>query len=202
MTIYGITGQTGAGKSTLLECIQSMDGFVIDCDKVYWDILQFDLTLQKELRENFGDICDKNGLIDRKKLGTVVFSSTEALERLNTITHPYVLQKVETMIQKAGSRKKKIVAIDAISLLESGLSHRCDYVFAVIAPEKDRIARIMARDGISYEYAKSRALAQKNEDFYRDNAHTVLKNDFDSKEEFSLFVMEFFRKVNCQNVQT
>ncbi len=194
MTIYGITGQTGAGKSTVLEVLEEMGAFVLDCDKVYWGILETDQGLQRELCEAFGDISLESGGIDRKKLGIVVFSSTEALERLNEITHPYVLGKVEEKIQVATEKGYEILAIDAISLIESGLSHRCDYVFAVISPVETRISRIMERDGISYDYAQSRALAQKEDVFYEDNANGVLENNFEIKEEFIQYVKEFIKK--------
>lgn len=194
MEIYGITGQTGAGKSTVLRYLQEKNAYVIDCDKVYWEILETSRTLQEKLTQTFGDISQEQGGIDRKKLGAVVFSSTDALEQLNHITHPYVLAKVEENILEAQAEGKSLLAIDAISLIESGLHHRCDYVFAVIAREDTRIARIQKRDQISADYARQRVQAQKNEQFFRDNANAVIENDFDNIGDFSQYLKDFFIK--------
>ncbi|MFI3252875.1 MAG: dephospho-CoA kinase [Eubacteriales bacterium] len=194
MTIYGITGQTGAGKSTVLGVFASMGAYILDCDRVYWEILESDTALQGELCEAFGDISAESGVIDRKKLGAVVFSSTESLELLNEITHPYVLAKVEEKIKEAKAASYEIVAIDAISLIESGLAHGCHYVFAVVSPEETRIKRIMTRDGISYDYARNRAKAQKNEAFYQENANAVLNNHSDQKDDFEKYVQSFLKK--------
>ncbi len=184
MTIFGITGQTGAGKSTLLQVIAQQGGMVIDCDKVYWEILANNTALQQALSQAFGDIQDEAGGIDRKKLGAVVFQDTGKLEMLNEITHPYVLNQVEANIQTAKETGVSMVGIDAIGLIESGLHHRCHWVLAVVAEESLRVARIMARDNISQDYAEQRVRAQQPEAFYRDYANQVLENHFPSKEAF------------------
>lgn len=194
MTIYGLTGQTGAGKTTVLQMMAEFGAFVIDCDGVYWEILAHDVGLQEELLENFGDLSSETEKIDRKKLGTMVFSDPGLLLKLNHITHPYVLKKVEENIVNAQKSGHTMVVIDAISLIESGLHHRCDVVVAVVATESSRIERIMARDGISQKYAQNRVRAQKNQEFYQENSNVVLKNDFNTAHEFSEYAKELFIK--------
>lgn len=194
MTIFGITGQTGAGKTTVLEMLETMDCELIDCDAVYRDILSEDLQLQEELEGIFGDLRDDTGKIDRKKLGALVFADATLLLQLNAITHPYVLKKVDENIKTAQKKGRKCVAIDAISLIESGLSQRCHFVFAVVASEEKRLARICTRDHISEEYAIQRVKAQKTQDFFEENCNAVIKNDFDRVEDFILYVKDFFIK--------
>lgn len=194
MTIFGITGQTGAGKTTVLQTLQTMDCALIDCDAVYRDILSQNVQLQEELEGIFGDLRDDTGEIDRKKLGSLVFSDATLLLQLNEMTHPYVLKKVEEKIQNAQANGKKSVVIDAISLIESGLSHRCHFVFAVVAAEEKRLARICGRDNISEEYALKRVKAQKSQEFFEENCNAVIKNDFDRVEDFILYVKDFFIK--------
>lgn len=169
--IIGITGGTGAGKTTALSVLKELGAVIIDCDHVYHELLKSSEAMQDELFLNFPDAF-VNGMLDRKRLGAVVFSDDVLLNKLNNITNKYILNRVTDLAQSA-----KAAAIDAILLIESGLSNKCDYTVAVTAPMEKRIERIMARDGVSREYAVMRVNAQKSDDFYRLNCDYVLIND-------------------------
>lgn len=196
MTIFGITGQTGAGKTTVLQVLAEMNGELIDCDAVYREILQRDSQLKEDLCQEFGSLYNDLGEIDREKLAGIVFSDPEKLLKLNALTHPYVLKKVEEKIQEAKGKGKDFVGIDAISLIESGLNHRCDFVIAVVAETTRRIERIMARDNITREYAEIRAKAQKDQVFFEENSNVILENNFEHMEDFRQYVKNFFIKYN------
>lgn len=77
-----------------------------------------------------------------------------------------------------------MVGIDAINLVESGLSRLCRRTVAVLAPTETRVRRIMARDGISEDYARLRVQAQKPDEFYRARCTDVLMNDAASPQVF------------------
>lgn len=188
MEIYGITGQTGAGKTTVLDIFSSLGGEVMDCDGIYWMLLSENISLKKDLVENFGDILDEEGHVHRKKLGAVVFGNAEKLELLNHITHPYVIEKVDSLLALAREKGAVFAVIDAIALHESGLSQRCDVIISVVAEESSRIQRIMARDSISHDYAVNRVKAQKSEEFFRENSDIVLQNTGKNKIEFEQYV--------------
>jgi dephospho-CoA kinase len=92
-----------------------------------------------------------------------------------------------------------MAAIDAIALIESGLGEKCDFMIAVIAPADLRIKRIMAREGISQEYARMRVLAQKDETYYRRYCDCILENrEEDTAESFSARALELFQKILAQ----
>ena len=112
-------------------------------------------------------------MLDRKKLGAIIFSDEKALLDLNAITHAAVKQEVLRMIPPTPS----LVAIDAIGLFEGGLAELCDVTVAVTAPLDDRIRRLMARDGISEAYAKKRIAAQHDDSWFRKRCDRVLTND-------------------------
>ncbi len=177
MVIIGITGQTGAGKSTALRGLEQLGGHTIDCDLVYHNLLNTSTALLQELEERFGQITDDTGAIQRKKLGAIVFASKEDLKDLNRITHRHIMAAVEGEIQMAEERGCPAVAIDAIRLIESGLGKLCHSVVAITASREVRIQRIMRREGISEEYARSRVDAQQGEDFYIAHAQYVLNSD-------------------------
>lgn len=170
--ILGITGGTGSGKTTLLNVIREQGGRVLDCDGIYHQLLKTDLSLLDAIEDRFPGVVEQGGL-NRKKLGSIVFSDEKALQELNTITHSAVKQEVLRLIPPTPS----LVAIDAIGLFEGGLGELCDVTVAVTAPLEDRVKRLMARDGISEEYARSRISAQHEEAWFREKCDHVLVND-------------------------
>ena len=193
MRIIGITGPTGAGKTTALNVLEELGGAVIDCDAVYHDLLTSDIALQSELCQTFGDILDAEKQIDRKKLGAIVFHDPAKLMLLNQITQEAICTKVRTLINYAGN--VPAVAIDAIALLESPLRELCDTTVAVIAPQEIRVARIMAREGISKDYAWSRVRAQKPDEYFIQHCEHIFVNDCASREEFADQVREKLKEL-------
>ena len=170
--IIGITGGTGCGKTTLLEMIRQHGGLVLDCDRIYHGLLQAGGEMVDRLAQRFPEAME-DGILNRKKLGTIVFSDPAALAELNEITHSAV--KAEVLRLLAG--KPALAAIDAIGLFEGGLAELCDVTVAVTAPEEARIRRLMARDSIPESYARARIAAQKKEDWFRQRCDYVLEND-------------------------
>ena len=170
--IIGITGGTGCGKTTLLDIIEDMGGLVLDCDAIYHELLLTDKEMLAAIGERFPGTVEK-GELQRKKLGAVVFADDAALSDLNRITHSAVKKEVLHCLKTA----PELTAIDAIGLFESGLAELCDVTVAVCAPVDMRVQRIMARDGISEEYAISRIEAQHSDDWFRAKCSHILDND-------------------------
>jgi len=170
--IIGITGGTGCGKTSVLEVIRQLGGMVLDCDQIYHRLLETDETLLQAIEDRFPGTVT-NGILDRKKLGNVVFADESALLDLNAITHSAVKKQVLLALKE----QPKLAAIDAIGLFEGGLAELCDVTLALTAPEDMRIARLMARDQISEEYARKRIRAQKSqEEFSRLCDYTIENN--------------------------
>ena len=196
MKIIGITGPTGAGKTTALNALTSLGACVIDADAVYHRLLEESAPLREALISRFGDIRDASGKIDRKKLGNVGFADPAALADLNAITHRFVGETIDRLLRGAAESGAPAAAIDAIALVESGLGERCDAVVGVIAPAELRVRRIMAREGISEEYARKRVSAQKGEDFFRENCGYVLENtEDDTPEAFGSRALVLFTEI-------
>ena len=184
--IIGITGGTGCGKTTALEVIAQLGGMILDCDAIYHDLLRTNRDLLGQIAARFpGTVAE--GQLLRKKLGQVVFSDPQALSDLNGITHRFVCQAVEETLKT----KPPLAAIDAIALVESGLSRLCDVTVAVTAPEAVRVARLMVRDRIPESYARARIAAQPSEDFFRTHCDYVLENN-GTAQEFREKCLAFF----------
>ena len=170
--IIGITGGTGSGKSTLLHLIAEKGGLILDCDAIYHRLLTTDKSLLDAIEARFPGVVE-NGVLQRKKLGSIVFSDENALLDLNKITHSAILAEVLRQLETA----PKLAAIDAIALFEGGLAELCDITVAVTAPVEDRVQRLMKRDNITETYARSRIAAQHSEDWFRERCDCILKNN-------------------------
>ena len=188
--ILGITGGTGCGKTTLLKVIEEMGGLILDCDAIYHQLLATDHMLLTAIETRFPGTVE-NGQLQRKRLGFIVFSDKNALLDLNKITHRAIKEEVLRRLKTA----PKLAAIDAIALFEGGLGELCDVTVAVTAPLEDRIRRLMRRDGISEEYARSRIAAQHDEDWFRQHCGHVLENN-GSFDAFATKCIDFLRNLD------
>ena len=180
MVVIGITGPTGAGKTTVLNVLAQLGGTSVDCDAVYHQLLLTSVPMQHELKNRFGaEIFDENGHLRRKELGAIVFGDSAALAELNAITHRHIVAELKRRIACAEAEGRPAVALDAIALLESGAGRLCRVTVAVTASEEARVRRIMAREGISEEYARARAAAQKPGSWFEERCTYTLRNDGD-----------------------
>ncbi len=187
--IIGITGGSGCGKTTLLALIQAQGGLVLDCDAIYHRLLETDPSLLSAIAQRFPDAVS-DGTLNRRQLGNLVFSDETALADLNRITH----QAVKCEVLRLLGEDPGLAAIDAIALFEGGLAELCDVTVCITAPKEQRIARLMARDGISREYAQKRLDAQHSDDWFRERCQYTLENgaDFDA---FATKCLAFLKKI-------
>ena len=172
--IFGITGGTGCGKTTLLNCIAEKGGLILDCDAIYHRLLQTDAGLLAAIETRFPGVVE-NGQLQRKALGNIVFADKAALQDLNRITHEAVKAEVLRLLETAPA----LAAIDAIGLFEGDLAPLCHTTVAVTAPTEDRVRRLMARDGISEEYARKRIAAQRSNGEFSQLCAYTLENSGD-----------------------
>lgn len=182
MTVIGITGPTGCGKTTALDVLSDFGALILDCDKIYHDLLERDISLLEELSVRFPGTVTASGL-DRKRLAKIVFSDEKALEDLNKISHAHISDEIQRRISDFAMAGGNIVGIDAIELISSGLSGICDHVIAVLSDKENRVRRITARDNISEEAALMRIEAQKEDEYFIDNCGYILYNN-GTREEF------------------
>lgn len=188
--IVGLTGGTGAGKTSALAALEDLGGTVLDCDAVYHQMLRTDPALREAITAAFGPVFCPDGSLDRQKLGTLVFSDHAALDRLNAIVYEYLPPE---LLRRAQGHT--LVGLDAISLMESGLGRLCACTVAVLAPAEDRVRRIMARDGISEDYARLRISAQQPDAFYRERCSHILENNCATPAQFREQARIFFRSM-------
>lgn len=173
--IVGLTGQSGSGKTTVCDAFKSQGFYIINADLISKEITKNNKTCILELQSAFGEEFIDNGVLNRKKLGSLVFDNRNELDKLMSITFPYIIDEINSRISKIGS--DKLVLIDAPTLFESGLNKRCDTIVSVIADKNLRLDRIINRDKISKIEAENRFSSQLSEDFFRENSDCVIENN-------------------------
>ena len=165
MHIVGITGGTGCGKTTALTELERQGALVIDCDAVYHELLASNAAMLAEINARFPGTIE-NGVLQRKRLGA----------DLNAITHRYVRAEVRARLRAWAQQGGTVAAIDAIALIESGLAELCTVTIGVMAPREQRIERLIAREGVTRDYAEARIDAQKPNEWFVQNCSHVLDN--------------------------
>ena len=178
MLVIGITGPTGCGKTTLLQAVQQRGGYIVDCDALYYELLASEegADLRRELQTAFPAAFDADGRLRRKALGQLVFGDQARMAQLNEIVFFHIGRAVRARLVQAKRDGRQLLAIDAINLFESGLAGLCDTTVGVLCDRETRIRRIMARDGLTRDYAALRVDAQKPDSFYKDHCTTILQN--------------------------
>ncbi len=172
--IVGITGGSGTGKSTACRFFEQKGWLIIDADSVAREVCSKGTKCLQEIKSEFGEkIIDENGNLKRKELGEIVFADKSRLDKLNSITHKYIVEE----IKNRAKNKDRNIVIDAPLLLETGLDGICDKTLCVLADEDIRISRICKRDSISVETAKNRIASQKDDSYYRDRCDFWVMNN-------------------------
>ena len=98
MKVYGITGSIACGKSTVTHYLIERGYLVVDADLISRNALTIDQECILKVQELFG--CVKDGIVDRKALGRIVFHDKNAKKQLEAIIHPYVILKMKEEIEK------------------------------------------------------------------------------------------------------
>ena len=178
MLVIGLTGPTGAGKGCVADLFSAFGLPVLNADRIYHTLLIPPSPCLDELADHFGkEVLTESGTLNRKALGSIVFSNTDELETLNTITHHYVMAEIRKRLEQLRKEEAIAAVIDAPQLFEAGADRDCNVIVSVLADPALRIDRIMRRDGIDAEAAVKRISAQKSDAFFRAHSDYVIENN-------------------------
>ena len=195
-TVLGLTGQTGAGKSTVSAIFSERKIPIVDADQVARDVVDNGKQCLADLCLAFTiDILNGDGTLNRQKFADLVFGDKAKLKKLNSIIFPYIIEEIGDTIKQYREAGEPLVVLDAPTLFESGADRFCDLVVSVIAPENERLNRIIVRDRISDTQARTRMKAQHNDAFYTSRSKYVIVNDgyLDTLREKTLDVLDHVR---------
>ena len=177
MKVIGLTGGIGSGKSRVAGFLAGLGVVIIDADKVGHEVLEGDGEARRQVIDTFGqNIIAPDGKIDRRKLGNIVFNSTEALSRLNRIMHPRISEVVKAQLGQYRRQGVDIVVIEAPLLIEAGWNMKVDEVWVTTAP-RAAILKRLERLGLSRTEAMARIRSQLPDRKRVKHADVVINTD-------------------------
>lgn len=163
MLVIGLTGNIGCGKSSLSKILRQNSIDVIDADIISREIMD-NKSILTEIFNSFGEqVKRENGTLDRKKLGSIVFTNDEKLIKLNNITHPAIKKEIKKRIEDIKANNRNIVIVDAALLIEGNFLDLVDKLIVITCDEKIQIERIVSRDNFTREETISRIKSQMSQ---------------------------------------
>src|SRR6266446_6548435 len=175
MKLIGLTGGAGSGKSTVAEMLREQGAVVVDADKATHAVYEPGTPGFDSVVREFGERFVKDGRIDRKSLGELVFGDPDARRRLNDIVHPLVR---EWMAQRTAEAVEggAVVVQDVPLLFENNLERFFSSVVLVYVPEQVQIDRLVSGRRFTQEQAHAVIGAQLPIEEKRGRAHHVINN--------------------------
>jgi dephospho-CoA kinase len=139
-----ITGGIGAGKSEALAAFERHGAAVISSDEIVHRLLRDDERVHEAVRERFGaGVFAEDGEVDRAALAEIVFADREALDWLEGLLHPRVVEEYLSWREQQAELDEPppVTATEVPLLYEVGGQERFDAVVVVTAPAEVRAAR-------------------------------------------------------------
>jgi dephospho-CoA kinase len=172
--IIGLTGGIGSGKTTIANYIKSLGIPVYIADDEAKKLLNDD-TIQKEIKNAFGETIFENNLLSKERLSQIVFNDTDKLKKLNSIIHPAVKAHFKEWLED--HKKVPMIVKEAAILFESGSDQDCDAVITVVAPINTRIERVKQRDKIAEQEVLKRIKNQWSDEMRLEKSDYSIENN-------------------------
>ena len=170
----GLTGGIGSGKSEVARILAELGAFVIDTDELAREAVKPNSDALLAIARSWPQVV-RGGNLDRAALAEVVFADPQARERLNEIVHPFVRRLAE---ERATLANPDQLVVDMVPLLfETGYGDVVDRSILVVAPDQERIARVIARDHTDEAHVRARMATQIDPEQARARADFVIEND-------------------------
>ena len=176
--VIGLTGGIASGKSTVSAKLRELGAAIIDVDILARGVVSKGEIAYNRIVQCFGEnILLPSGEINRKRLGSVVFSDKEKLALLNSITHPEIISRVKAEIQELKAAGNKVIVVDAAILIEMGLHKYVDSVWVVIVEKETQIKRLIERDKFDYKDSENRIKSQFTNEVRKRYADVIIDNN-------------------------
>ena len=173
---FALTGGIATGKSTVIEQLK-LSGFrIIDADQISHEIID---EQSSKIADMFGKEFVKDGKVDRKALGSVVFVDKVKRKALESLLHPIIYRKIKEKSDKLDKRGEPYI-VDIPLFYENG-NYAIANVIVVYTPKEKQIQRLMERDNFTKEEALLRIESQLDIEQKRDNALYVIDNSSNLK---------------------
>ncbi|MBI4217860.1 MAG: dephospho-CoA kinase [Elusimicrobia bacterium] len=157
-TLLGLTGGIASGKSVVLKMFKNLGASTLDCDKISRDVARKGLPAYKEIVKNFGKgILEKDGSLNRQKLGSLIFKDKHKRKILENCVHPRVIQQIQKKIK---SHRSGLLVIDIPLLFEANLQSLVNRTAVVYAPLSIQRERLKKRESLPEKEIRYRLRSQ------------------------------------------
>ena len=178
--VIGLTGSIGTGKSEVSRMLRSLGAEIIDADQVGHEAYTPNSESWQEVVKTFGEeILQPGGEIDRRKLGSLVFSDPEELAKLNGIMHPRMARMVSDKLEAFRGEGVEVVVVEAALLFEAGWDSLVDEVWATDSAVDTVVQRLRDRNGMTEEEVLKRIGSQMDREERLERADLVVDNSGD-----------------------
>ena len=179
MKVIGITGGVGTGKSIVTKILEEHYGaHTIGTDQVAHTLMEKGQISYNLIRQYFGDeILDHDGNIDRGKLGFIVYRDENERLKLNSFTHPYVMEEVKNIIETKRKENYKYVCVETALPVEAGLKDFCDKIWFIYSSDEIRAKRLKESRNYSDEKIKDIMSKQLSKEEYEKYSTDVIINE-------------------------
>ena len=176
--VIGLTGGIASGKSTVSAKLKELGAAIIDADILARGVVSKGEIAYNRIVQCFGEnILLPSGEINRKRLGSIVFSNKEKLALLNSITHPEIINRVKDTIKELKAKGTKVIVVDAAILIEMGLHKYVDSVWLVVVDRETQVKRLIERDKFDYRDAENRINSQFTNEVRKKYADVIIDNN-------------------------
>ena len=177
MIKLGITGGIGAGKSVVVSFLKATGIPVYIADDESKKLTSTSPRIKTQLTKQFGEDLFAGGILNKALLASLIFENKNNLRMVDSIIHPEVMSDFEAWSVKHAD--KKLVAMEAAILFESGFDKTMDLIVTVTAPQEERIGRILKRNKTTREEILSRMSNQLPDEEKCKRSNFVIYNDND-----------------------
>lgn len=176
--ILGLTGGIATGKSTVSRYFSDKGYAVVDADVVARRVVEPGTEGLANIVAHFGtEIIQKDGTLNREKLGVMIFSDAEKRETLNNLLSAQIRRTIMADTETLVNANQPLIVLDIPLLYEAGYETHCDAVMVVYTTEAVQLERLMARNNLTEEEALNRIASQEPIETKKDRADIVIDNN-------------------------
>ena len=169
----GVTGGIGSGKTSVCRVFRVLGIPVFSADAEAREIMDIDTGIILRINTIAGKNLYSGGSLDRAELARLIFNNKVLLKKVNSLIHPIVFSRFRDWEKKQNS---PYVIIEAAILFESGRAQVVDRIVTVVAPVKERVARIIQRNSLSRKQVMERIRNQMNDNKMIEQSDYVIQN--------------------------
>ena len=181
MVIIGITGSIGMGKTTIAKILDFCKIPIFDADEEVKKILDNNVSIINKIKSKWPDciyLQNNKEIIDKKKLGKIIFNNTKEKEKIEKIIHPIINKKRNIFLQEKKKEKFRLVGLDIPLLYETKTNKICNYILLASASESTQKDRVLKRDGMTIDKFNKINKNQLSDCFKRKQKPIIITTEF------------------------